>query len=242
MVSYDTLLKTFRAELKEQERYKKDMIIKLTQKLEEEKYPTNDISARLTADLDGYIGKSYIAQVLDKKYKHLEKAREKEQKATVMNTTEGQTVNEVNPEEQEAKEQFTNEFNQALNSRKSESKDLNEVVVRELDKQLEYTRDLEARLKQTVSQEDYEKLEKRLLRYSELIDSIEVHIGSFIKFAKNEDGELFIEDTAPLVDGAPEGSIEINLIKFKKKIKESLENNYSLASIEYENHKAVAWK
>lgn len=247
MVSYDTLLRTFRAELKEQEKYKKDMIIKLAKKLEEEKYPIHEINGRLVFDLQGFIGKSYISQILDKKYKQLDKIHEKEkgeeEEATVMNTNDGQTV--VNdPElerEQEAKEEFTNEFNQALNSRAEESKSLNDAVLKELDKELNIRKELEEKLAESISPELFETLQKKLAAQEEIMEWIEENLGSYLRFEKDEEGKIICAEINELMKNEPPKEITIDLRRFGDEIKNSFKRGKYVAKIVQKNGQVKSW-
>jgi hypothetical protein len=74
-LSYDELLVLFKAELKDQEVYKKDMILKLAEKLEKDsKMIVADINAKLCEDLRGFnISKQYIGRLMDDKYKNKNK-------------------------------------------------------------------------------------------------------------------------------------------------------------------------
>jgi hypothetical protein len=245
MVSYDTLLKTFKAELKEQEKYKRDTIVKLAQKLEEEKYPMGEINQRLVRDLEGFIGKSYISQILDKKYKDQSKIHEKtekeEDKDKITVATDGTVVPDPKLEhEQEENAEFHQELDNTLDNRTEESKSLNDVVVKELDKEISLRKELEQKLEQSITHEHYQELERRALMYSELMKEIENHLGEFVKFEKDEDGQLALVGILATKD--PYGGIlEIDLKKFGNKIKESFQHGNSIAKIEYENYKVKKW-
>jgi hypothetical protein len=244
VVSYNVLLQTFRAELKEQERYKRDMILKLAQKLEEEKYPTSDISRRLVSDLQGFIAKSYVSMVLkDKKYKDQskihEKEREEEDEITV--TNDGTVV--PNPElehEQEEHDKFYEQLSSSLGSRTEEVKSLNDVVVKELDKEINLRKELEQRLEQSISHEQYQELEVKASMCSELIENIENHLGEFVRLEKDEDGQIILEEVLSTKDPYS-GVLEIDLKKFGNKIKESFQHGNSIAEIEFENYKVKKW-
>lgn len=246
MVSYSVLLKTFKAELDQTEQYKRDTITKLAKKLEEEKYPIGEINSRLVRDLEGYIGKSYINEVLDKKYKDQskihEKEKEKDKRKEVTVTTDGQTV--IDDPEQELEEaehnKFHDELDNALDNRAEEVKNLNDVVVKELDKEITLRKELQQKLEQSITPEQYQELEKKVIIYSEIAESVESHIGKYIKFKKDEDGVIILEEILATTDPY-RGTLEIDLKKFGNKIKESFEHGNSIANIEFEYYKVKKW-
>jgi hypothetical protein len=236
LVSYNTLLQTFKAELSETEKYKKDTILKLAKKLEEEKkVPVNEINDKISNDLEGYVSRQYVGQCLDKKYKQSEKItspKKKSKEKEIEIATNGSVITE----EEKDKAEFYSAMDKALDRSDQELKSLNSTVVNELDKANNKVKELEAKLANTVTEEEYRAMEKRVNEYEESLEDFKNHIGEYVRYDK----DLQITNVMP-AKGKEKDRVKISLRKFENQIKDSFKRMQPFAFIEHDGQHATNW-
>jgi hypothetical protein len=236
MVSYDTMLRTFKKGLEIEEKYKKEMILKLASQLEREKLVAlADINKRLTEDLRGYVTKQWIGQVLPKKFKEAEKIHAGDEKARLSETKmlvkigdEGieTTVGDFNKEvdrvkkktEDHESEEFHKDFRGELEKRNIDPTDINQNIFKELQSKIELIEKLEDQLNNL--RVDFDN------RYH-VLSNLKPYAGNYVKY----DNDFKILD----VKGADkEDSIMLNLIKFKDKLHDMIERNIAVVALEHD--------
>jgi hypothetical protein len=242
MVSYDTMLRTFKAELEQTEKFKKDMIVKLAKQLEKESdIPVSEINDRIASDLEGYLTRQWVGQCLADKYKndkkqHKEKKdkNKKEKQKLIEVTADGtQLPNFEDEDEQRAK--FNQDLGKALEERSSQSANLNDAVVKELDLAINKRKELESKLENVITPDEYKKLEEKLILQDEILDSFRNHIGEFVLY--NKDLEIEYVKTK-----SRDERIKISLRNFEDAIKDSFKHSKSFAYIDHDGSIVTDWK
>jgi len=236
MVSYDTMLRTFKKGLEVEEEYKKEMILKLASQLEKEKLVAlADINKKLTEDLKGYVTKQWIGQCLPKKFKEAEKIHAGDEKARLSETKmlvkigdEGieTTVGDFNEEidrvkrktEEHESDEFHKDFRKELEKRDIEPTDINQNIFKELQSKIEYIATLEDQLYNL--RQDFDD------RYHAL-SNLKPYAGNYVKY----DNKFKVLDVRGAGD---EDSIRLNLIKFKDKLNDMIERNIAVIALEHD--------
>ena len=234
LVSYDTLLRTFKAEIIETEKFKKHTILKLAKKLEEELAELHKINDRICEDLDGYVSRQYIGQCLDKKYKQQEKITASPKKKKKEKAIEIATNGSVLSEEETDKAEFYRGMDKEFDASDQRVRSLNDTVVKELNTAIIKQKELESKLASTITEEEYLKIEKQVTAYEGLVEQFKNHVGEFVKYDEN------LEITNVIAPHTKD-SLKINLRKFENKIKQSFKLGKASATIEYEGSHATDW-
>lgn len=235
LVNYDTLLRTFKAELGESEKYKKDTIVKLAKKLEQEmEVAVHDINDKIANDLDGYVSRQYIGQCLDKKYKHQEKITavkkdKKNKKQAIQIATNGTIIDETKD-----KAEFYRDLDKAFDKSDKEVYSLNDTVVKELDSTKEELKALESKFENLITPEQFESLQNRLTAQDAILDGLRNYVGEYVLY----DESLEVESVRPK---SGEEKIKISLRKFENKIKESFKLGKASATIEHDGAHVTDW-
>lgn len=234
------MLRTFKAELEQTEKFKKDMIIKLAQQLEKEsEIPVKEINDRISSDLEGYITRQWVGQCLADKYKNgvkqvkknkRKKEKEKEKEKLVEVAEGGATIYE-----DFENTKFHQDLGKALEERSSQSANLNDVVVKELDVAINKQKELESKLANVVTPDQYKQMENRLSYQQEILDNFRNYVGEWVLYDK----DLQVEHVRPK---SGDEKIKIPLRKFEDAIKESFKHGKSFAYIEHDGSSVVDWK
>jgi hypothetical protein len=239
------MLRTFKGELDVSENYKRTMVEKLAKKLENEKYPVGEIYNKLSHDLAGYITRQYIGQCLPNKYKHVEKITRGEDKAPVQDykkltlrsledgeaieTTEENLKDEIKRVSKANEKQESDDFHKELKEEfaKRDLGDVNDVVLRELDTAIERIHYLEGKVRTQ---------EEELEWWHQNAGSMRQLAGNYVKFDENF-------NTIDLRATPIDNPINLDLIKFKEKILDAINDNIPAVNIEHdgENVTEIGW-
>ena len=169
------------------------MIVKLaTRCLKEKLCPKNKINDKIATDLEGFITRQYIGQILGKDYKdqsHIHRGKNKaEEKVSedklmvqigeaAIETTESELKDEANRVSREsemiASQDFHDELNQALDQRAVDVKEINSAALKELDT-------LSEKLKEQDRVIKY--LREELNFKSMILSTFERFVGKYIKY------------------------------------------------------------
>jgi hypothetical protein len=194
LTSYDILLKTFKAELKVNEEYKKTMVLRLAEQLEKEKVVALDkINQKLSEDLAGYVTKQWIGKVLDGKYKDAIKlananAKHEADETKLMvqlgeqglETTYGDVKDEVTRikrgNEADESDKFREELRQALDAKGIDPTQMNVNVYKELSAKIEEL--------DTLNNDHY-NLRKAYADLDHILTDLHQYCGKWIKYDTN---------------------------------------------------------
>lgn len=245
MAKYYTLLRTFKADLQNHEKFKKDTIIKLAKALEEERLCLiEQINDKLAQDLEGYITRSYIGICLEKKYKKKGFDRHKKKVEVATDGTEILSEQDKLKEEERKKEEedskkFFEDMNKTLDTRAEETKSLNDIVVQELDKIREENKTLQSKLNESITAEEYESMKIDVNLAKNIVDDVKNHLGEYIKFEEDETGEIELIEV--LAEKTNTYEVKIDLRKFEDGIKESYKRGKHSALLRISGEKVVDW-
>lgn len=174
------------------EEYKKQTIIKLAVKLEEEgKLAIERINEQLTEDLKGYVTKQHIGQCLPKKFKDATKIHRGDEKTQLdetkllikvgesgFETTEQgikDEVDRINRENEiDASNEFHKEFKEKLDSRGLP--ELNEEVFQELQRKIEEIDGLNLKIR---------GMHNEMLSSQHILSELSKHAGYYVKYDEN---------------------------------------------------------
>jgi len=238
MVNYATMLETFKAELTQTEKFKRDMIVKLAKQLEKESdIPVAEINDRVASDLEGYLTRQWVGQCLADKYKngkkqHKEKKSKKEKEKLIEVAADGTQLPNYE-EEQHAK--FHQDLGKALEERSAQSANLNDIVVKELDQKQEQLKELESKLQNVITPDQFKELENKLSQQNAIIDELRNYVGEWVVYDK----DLQVEHVRPR---SRDEKIKISLRKFEDEIKESFQQGKQFAYIEHDGAIVTDWK
>lgn len=251
---YDTMLQTFKSEIHEQEKFKRDFIRKLALQIDKEKIvETHKINDKLAKDLEGYVTRGYVGQCLDNEFKYKTKQNnmkeEDDKEELVEVTTDGRTIIPDKKQERDKKKKqleeleradFSKDLSKALDARAQDSTTLNTVVVRELEEQRNENQDLRSQLKNVVTREEFETLQKKLAAQEEIMEYIEENLGSYLRFEK-EGGKIVCAEINELMKSEPPKEITIDLRRFEDEIRESFKRGKYIAKIVQKDGQVKSW-
>jgi NAD kinase len=243
MADYNTMLRTFLAELTTTEQFKRDMLIKLAKQLEKEQYPTNQINDKIAEDVEGYVSRNYVGQVLEDKYKDLSKShattRKKKKKQVIELAADGSVIQPPESKEDQVERfertKFSEDLGRTLEARSKEVEGLDSMVMKELEQVRNEKQELGTKLSETINQ-----LEKQLKQNDEVMELIAENLGFYMVFDKDEYQNIYVKE----IDSEKANTrkeLKIDLREFEDQIKNSFQKGKHVAKLKHNGEKVTSW-